>query len=193
MNDVTKTKVFITMYMSALKAICKNSYLKSPVVGGKKYEQLDKARQIVDGLGGDYSDYIHVQFQAFRNMKGIFAPKPEHLISKGAIERYKVFQMKKNKYVREDYTIDGDKFIVAATGKSYPFWKVEVDSSEDIASINALLISKSLSYKSMIDKGALEKALEDIEYLLAKLKYKGKMPMDSLIRARDEIKEMTND
>ena len=177
------------MYMSALKAVCKNPFLKSPAVGSKKYEQLDQARQVVDDLGGDYSDYIHVQFQAFRGMKGISAPKPEHLISKGAIERYKVFQMRKNRYTKEAYSIDGDVFIVTATGKRYPFWRVELSSNEDMDSIRVLLLVQSSSYKKM-NREELIKALEDIEYFLAKLKYKGKMPTNSLIEARDEIKEL---
>ncbi len=187
MTNEQKTRIFITLYLASLRAVCKNQFLKPPPIGSKKYEQLDKARQIADDLGGDYADYIHVQFQAFRYLKNIKFPKPEHLVSEGAINRYKVYQMKKNKYRKENYTIDGDKFIVTATGKNYPFYVVESNSSNDMNAIFAILISKMESYNKM-GKDYKKKALEAIEYLIAKLEFKGKRPTESLLRAREELK-----
>jgi len=168
MTDEEKTQFFIDLYMTALRAFYNNEFLKEPNPTSERYKQLDKARQIVDANGGEYSEFINLQFQAFRKMK--IAPKPHHLISEGAIKRYQSYQMKHNSYNTKEYTTHGDYLTVKKSRITYPISQILLPVSQDTTALHAYNIPTS---DAGIFVDGTEEDRDALYYLEAKLKYKG--------------------
>lgn len=173
-----RTKYFIELYMAALRGYCNNEFLKSPKPGSLRYTQLDKAREIVDEINGEYSSYITVQFQAVRNLH--IAPKPAHLISIGAVKRYLAYQARYNKYNKEDYCTNGDTLIVNKTRRSYPISQVILPISQDSMASRAYHISK-MEIGKTVSKEERDNYLESLYYLVSKLKYKKTIIPESVV------------
>ena len=167
MNEKEKTQYFIELYMAALRGYYQNPFLKEPNLASERYIQLDKARQIVEMLEGEASEYIHVQFQAFKQIKT--APKPHHLISDKAIKRYQAYQKQSNKYHRKEYNTNGDFLTVSLTRKIYPISQVLLPTSQDPTALYAYSLSK-MEKKQTKSKRA--EGIEAVAYLVAKLVYK---------------------
>jgi len=185
------TRLFIELYMAALRAVVKKP-VPSPRKGSARYEALDRARQLVDKLGGDYADYIRVQFEAYRFMRTSAYPKPESLVSVKAIERFKGWQRRHNKYAGNAFTLDGDSFIVNSTGKVYPLRNVLMGTADDILATFAIDVSKMAPSKNTLKAWPINKvqeAWEAVEYMIAKLEYKRKEPTKSLLEVRENLKE----
>jgi len=180
-----KTKLFIDMYMVSLKLAAKNPWLKPPKEGSPKWEKLDTARKIVEEVGGEYRDFIRVQFTSMQRI-GRF-PSPGHMCNKHAIDRYIIHQKMKNKYHKKTYSIDGEDFIVHATSKRYPIKQADLPIQQDpVANFAQDMARSGVTPK---DRG---KALEDLEYAIAKLQYKDKVPTDSMLRMLNRLKEESN-
>lgn len=167
MTEKEKTNYFIELYIVALRAYCNNWFLKEPNPNSERYKQLDMARKIVDELRGEYADYINLQFQIFRKLK--IAPKPHHLISIGAVRRYKSHQKKYNIYDMEDYTTNGDFLTIKKTRKIYSISQILLPTNQDTLALHAYNLSKMETWE---DLSKDEKNRDAIIYLIIKLKYK---------------------
>lgn len=178
MTEEEKTQYFIDLYMAALRGFYHNDFLKDPNPISDRYKQLEQARRIVDDLGGEYAEYINVQFAAFRRFRT--APKPPHLILEGAIKRYKAYQRKNNIFYTKEYRTYGDYLEVSKTRKVYPLSQVLLPVSQDTTALMAYSL-----VKDKIKEGVriTEGNGESIYYLEAKLKYKG-------VEVPDAIKEI---
>jgi hypothetical protein len=174
-TEKERTQYFIQLYIFQLRIFYKNNFLREPNPISERYTQLDKARQIVDDLGGEYSDYITFQFKAFRNIR--IAPQPYHLISAGAVKRYAAHQRLANIYNTEEYSVRGDYFIVSKTRKGYPLSQILLPVSQDTIALRAYDL---LALSSRED-------LDSFYYLEAKLKYKGAIIPDKLKEILHEI------
>ena len=184
----TKTDRFIGLWLAAKKLFFKNQWLQPPKPGSRDYEKLDKARKVADELGGNYPEYIQVQVDAFRYYHKF--PLPSMVGTDRAIKRYKSFLLRHRKSYTSLYTLDGDTFIVANTGVSYPMAQVESTLSEDSVASYASHISNSLPE---IKEGNREKVVRALEYYFAKLAYKKKIPPDTLFRALEVYKGITDE
>lgn len=182
MSEARKTDLFIEMYMAALRSATKNPYLQEPKMGSEKYNQLDAARKVVDEMEGDWGDFIRCQFAAMRRLKLI--PSSHHMCSPKAIQRYIVHQKMKNRYHRKEYSLEGNYFTVHATGKQYEIKQVDLPTQEDPMANYAHHLANS---DEMPPNG--EYALECLEYAIAKLRYKDKIPTEALMRRLRQLKE----
>jgi len=185
---MNQTRIFVFLYMAALRSLIKKP-IKDPELDSPRWQELDKARRLVDEIGGDYADYIRVQFEAFRYARLGAYPKPEHLSSAKAIERYKGWQRRSNKYNGRTYTMDGDNFIVNSTGKSYPISILSLSSAEDSVASYAINATHRLNWIG-IEEPIIEEEYNAVEYLCAKLEYKRKEPTMTLLRTRDDLRKI---
>jgi hypothetical protein len=189
LRKMDMTAYFIEFYMAALRAARGNKFLRSPKPDGERWKDLDKARQIVDDLEGDYSDYINVQFSAFRKLG--FPPQPHQLLTDKAIMRYKTFQRMKNKFRTPDYKVDGNIFIVNETGKEYNISQANLGSSNDPIALYTFSLSSDPTQLDDLNVKGLKEAFEGVAYTICKLKYKSKMVGDRLLRLYKDLKERT--
>jgi hypothetical protein len=179
-----KTQWFIDLYIAALRAYWGNPFLKEPNPTSERYAQLDKARQIVDMLEGDYSEYIHLQFQAFKQLK--IAPKPYHLISDNAVKRYQAYQKRTNRYYTEDYSVNGDFLTVSKTRKIYPLSQILLPTSQDSTALYAYSLSK-MENDTSVSEDTQKRNRESVLYLIAKLKYKKVQVPKSIIELAKKL------
>lgn len=181
MNDHRKTQIFIDMYVSAKKAATQNPHFKAPKEGSKEWNYLDRARQMVDQVEGEYGDFIRTQFSVLAKIKVI--PAPHNMCTPKALERYAIYKKMKNKYIAPAYTIEGEYFTVVATGRRYPLSQVDLPIHQDPdASFGQYVADMGVV---PVDK---DRAIIAIEYAMAKLAYKDKVPTEKLIRARKRLK-----
>jgi len=167
---------FIRCYMEALRSASGQPHLRYPKKGSKRWDQLVRAKEIVDRVGGEYTDFIHVQFQAFRGMG--FAPKPEHLITKKAVDRY-LLHLGRKKYHNADlYLLDGEDFMVKDTGKFYPTRQVRLPEGKDPTALHAKLFAKTDNIHELTDY-ELEDGIQCCAYYEAKAEFIGiKTPLN---------------
>jgi len=182
MDNLRRTRIFVELYTTALKASTKNQWLSMPKEGGEKWKMLEAARATVDELGGDYADFIRVQFAALQKFGQV--PSPSHLCSKNAIQRYTVFQKMKNKYHHKTYSVEGDEFVVHSTGKRYPISQADLPIQKDPTANYAQYLATTGELP--VDR---PEAILSVEYAIAKLKYKDKVPTDSMVRILRRLKE----
>jgi hypothetical protein len=181
MNEAGRTKAFVDLYTTALKAATKNPWLQSPKEGSEKWQQLDAARELVDEMKGDYGDFIRVQFAALKTFRTV--PSPKHLISEKAAQRYTIHQKLKNRYNFPSYHIDGKELVVVNTGRRYPLVQVDAPTRDDPEANYAHYIARTN------ESGDPKKDLEALEYALVKLRYKEKIPPEPLLRKLREVRE----
>jgi hypothetical protein len=181
-DEKRRTELFVQLYTDALRALTKNDFLQEPKEGSEKWLQLEAARKLVDDMGGEYGDYIMCQFEACQHVKVVC--KPHHLCSTKAVERYLRFQKKKNKYHKQSYSVDGDYLIVQATNRTYPLSQVDLGVKDDPDANHAQYI---VSNDLKIDEKDRPKAIEEIEYLICKLRYKEKHPTEPMVRKLKEL------
>ena len=191
---MSNTRQFIELYMSALRNVV-HKPIPTPKIGSKRYLALERAREVVDSLRGDYADYIRVQFEAYRYMSASAYPKPEHLYSVKAIQRYEGWRRLKNKYLEAGYTVDGDYLIVNSTYKTYPLLQVISDTSSDSVASFAQVACKQVLEKTpeellRLPPESIKEMYEAVEYLFAKLAYKQKKATNTLMEGRRLISEL---
>ncbi len=154
-----------------------NEYLRPPKVGSERYNNLIKAREIVDQIEGEYSDYILFQFKVYKSFKT--APKPENLITEKAVRRYAGHQRLKNLYNTKEYFLNGDIFTVRRTRKTYPFEQVMLSTSQDAVANYAYLVLEMKIDESLSEE-KLNRIKDALAYLEAKLIYKRSPIPDSI-------------
>ena len=186
LSEQRKTELFVDLYITALRAAYKNQWLQPPKGDSEKWKQLEAARKIVDEMDGSYGDFIRCQFAAMRKFK--LVPAPHHLSSRNAVQRYMVHQKMKNLHHYSTYSVEGDDLIVHATMKHYPLEQADLPTKEDPEANYAHHISNT-----DCASGDTTKDIESIEYAIAKLKYKDRIPTEALLRKLKQLKEKTTD
>jgi hypothetical protein len=187
-TEENKTKWFVELYITALRKACNNIYLKPPKEKSKDWEILEGIRKEIDKIGGDYMDFINLQFSIFKRLG--FPPKPKHLISQNAINRYKIHQKLKNRYHYKEYSVDGDYLLVHQTNKRYPISQVNLPSySDPDANFAFALADEGIHGMSKEDK---EKVREVVIYTIIKLQYKGHRPTEKLLKLYKEVQNGIN-
>jgi hypothetical protein len=180
-----ENEYFIDLYMSALQGFYSNPYLKPPKIGSERYNNLIRAREIVDKIEGEYSDFISFQFIVYKHFR--IAPKPENLITEKSIRRYVAHQKLKNLYNTKEYFIHGDSFTVKKTRITYPFSQVLVNVSQDSVANYAYSIPK-MEINEELSEAQKDRIRISLAYLEAKLKYQRITIPDSI----KELIEKTN-
>ena len=166
--EINADEYFIDLYMMALRGFYKNNFLKYPKVGSDRYNNLVKARKIVDDMNGEYSDFIQFQFMVYSKFR--IVPKPESLITEKSIRRYIAHQKLKNIYNTKEYFLKGDNFIVKKTNILYPFSQILSSTSQDSLASYAYSVSKMETDKE-ISEAQKDRIRVSLSYLEAKLKY----------------------
>ena len=179
-----KTQFFIDLYMYALRIAANNIFLKAPKEGSKRWIALNTARQLVDEMGGDYDDFIRLQFTIFKRLG--FPPKPEQLITQNAINRYKIHQKLKNRVHYKEYSVDGDYFIVHKTNRRYPLSQVNLPSTSDPDANFAFALSEGEGIRHLSEKEQSE-AKASVIYAVQKLCYKGRHIPERLLKLYEEV------
>lgn len=182
LSEDRRTEIFADLYTTALRAATKNPWLRPPKVGSEKWNQLEAARKMVEEMGGEYGDFIRVQFAAMQKFRTV--PAPHHLCSKNAIQRYSIHQKMKNKYHHTAYSVEGDEFIVNCSGKRYPLKQVDAPVQDDPVANYAHVLAR----EGLLPENKIEGIIA-LEYAIAKLRYKDKVPTDSMIRMLKKCKE----
>ncbi len=180
--ELDTNEYFVDLYTSALQGFYNNPYLKPPKIGSERYNNLIKAREIVDQIEGEYSDFILYQFNVFKQFRT--APKPENLITEKAIRRYVGHQKLKNLYNTKEYFLNGDSFTVKKTRITYSFSQVLASASQDSVANYAYSIPKMETHEGVSDTQK-DRIRISLAYLEAKLKYH-KTPIP------DSIKELVD-
>jgi hypothetical protein len=184
MNNEEKTRYFIDLYMIALRAFYNNDFLRPPTPTSERFSQLDRARIIVDEVGGEYGEYIRLQFETYKKFRT--APTPAHMISLNAIKRYRAWQKKYNKFNTKEYTTNGDSFVVSKTRKTYPMAQVLLPVSQDTDALTAFSILEVEDYEGL-PEATRDKYAEALYYLEAKLRYKGAIVPQSIKDVMEKI------
>lgn len=183
LSEDKKTEIFVDLYIAALRDLCNNKFIQPPKHGSERWQQLEAARKLVDEMQGEYGDFIRCQFNALSRIKVV--PQPYHLSSTRAVERYLIYQKMKNKYYKQGYCIEGDKMIVYTTRREYPISQVNLPSVDDPDATYAFYIANNDTKLKDEDK---QHAIETLEYTIAKLRYKNKVPTEPLLRKLKELR-----
>src|SRR4030067_1199552 len=153
------------LYMFALRKVRGNELLKAKASDGQDFKLL---KDILEMRDINPLDYIQYHFRDIAR----FVPSAKYITSSKAIESFLVHQKLKNKYLTDDYAIDGENFYVNKTYKNYPLSQVKMGAVQDLASNHALYLAEKYSEEGYVD---VDKNLwEEVEYTYCKFKYKNK-------------------
>lgn len=172
------TELFIALYTAGKCIYYNNDWVAEPKRGSNDYEFLDKARKIVDELGGNYAEFLQCQFKAFKYYRRF--PLPAMLSTGKAIKRYKAYLSRRRKETTPLYSIDGDGFVVSRTQLLYPLSQARSSLREDPVATYASYLYQNVPALPTTDR---KEAVNALEYYLAKLASKGKQPPNGLIES----------
>jgi len=154
-------------YLSKVRGIKKNPWLQIKKEDEPLFDDLAK---ILDAKQMDYMDYIAFHF----DNPDKFMPAGKYICSTRAVQRYEIHQKMKNKYVNDDYSIDGEDFYVNKTFKKYELKQVKDGTAQDPDAHFALTMSSSGNPEN-------SELWEAAEYALCKFLYKDKTPPTELM------------
>jgi hypothetical protein len=189
----TDGQYLVDLYCAAKKMFY-GAYSKAPYYAGLKKgdaENLFGLAVELDKREWDGVDYLQFHFEQCKR-RHIF-PSTKWLLSEGAFNAYKAKLNRDNLRRSMLYHIEGDTFIVNRTGRKYDLHQVENSIHQDSY---AHFAHQIIYAGTDIAPKMWHYALECLEYYLAKLAYKGKVPPVGLIETiamyREKLNSMEN-
>lgn len=168
------------LYMSLKRSILKNKFIRLPKNIDKFTQDISEVVDKIQALHADPIDFIKFMFRYFSPMRII--PSPRHLLSDKAVMKYRYHQALKNRYIYDDYTVDGDELLIHETLETVSYRnEIMLPPDKDLRLRTAIFLSTQKDYILS------EKDKRDVVYAIAKLKFVGKPVPYELIKLKERI------
>jgi hypothetical protein len=159
--------------------VYKNPFIKLPKNIEKFNQQMQEVVDIMNEYHIEPIDFLHFMVRWYSPMR-IF-PQPCHLKAVKAINKYRYHQSLKNKYVFDDYSIDGDEFTIHETMEMVSYKNnIMLPPDKDIRLRGAMFLCTQKDY-TLSDKDK-----RNIAYAYCKLKFIGRPVPEELLKLKEE-------
>jgi hypothetical protein len=172
----------IDLYITLKRMVYKNTFIKLPKNIEKFNQQMQEVTDIINEYHIEPVDFLNFMVRWYSPMR-IF-PQPYHLKAEKALRRYLYHQTLKNKYVFDDYSIDGDEFTINETYETVSYGKdIGLPIDKDLRLKYAMHLANYPTGNLIHEP----KSIRDIAYAIVKLRFLGKPIPNELMKLKERV------
>lgn len=173
---------FTNLYLAEKRNLLKNPYLS---LSHKAKDTLPEVVDTINLLHADPIDFLKFMVRYFAPAR--LFPQPSQMLSEKALNKYKYHQALKNIYVYDEYSVNGDNFLIHETMETVSYKKdimCPVSKDPRLKYIMFLLLEGKLN---SMENDKLIYKYTDLVYSIIKLKFLEKPIPQELLLAKERI------